>query len=286
MSTHLSEEIEEEAGTQDAVRLYLDEIGRQPLLDEQEERELAQRAEQGDREARQRLVESNLRLVVSVARHYMGRGLPLADLIQEGNLGLLHAVEKFDWRRGYRFSTYATWWIREAMIRAVENQGRAIRIPAGEAGRLRKAEQQFAAREGRDPTPEELANEARTGVERVKAIQLAVREPVSLDTPVGDRGDERLGDLVSDPEVGPTLDELAVHRQLSADVRQLMRVLSPREQQVLVYRFGLDGGEARTLERVAEQMGVSRCRVHQLEQRALRKLRRAAGRGLMEYLAS
>ncbi|MDI3299312.1 MAG: sigma-70 family RNA polymerase sigma factor [Bacillota bacterium] len=286
MSTLLTETEEEEDRAQDSVRLYLDEIGRQPLLGEEEERELARRSEQGDREARRRLIESNLRLVVSLARHYVGRGLPLGDLIQEGNMGLMHAAEKFDWRRGYRFSTYATWWIREAMVRAIENQARAIRIPAGEASRLRKAERAFAGREGRDPSPEELASEAGTGVERVQAILRAAREPVSLDTPVGDRGEGRLGDFVRDEGPAATLDELAMSRQLSLEIRRLMGGLGPREQQVLALRFGLDGDEPRTLEAVARQMGISRCRVHQLEQRALRKLRRAADRGLVEYLAS
>ncbi|MBX5465212.1 MAG: sigma-70 family RNA polymerase sigma factor [Clostridia bacterium] len=271
---------------QDSLRLYLDEIGRQPLLDEEEERALARRAEQGEREARRRLVESNLRLVVSLARHYTGRGLPLADLIQEGNLGLIHAVEKFDWRRGYRFSTYATWWIREAMVRAIDNQARAIRLPAGEANRLRRAEEAFTRREGREPSPEELAGEAGTGVERVRAILRAAGEPVSLEAPVGEREEGRLGDFVRDEAASAELDEVAMSRQLSLEVRRLLEGLTPRERQVLALRYGLGGDEPRTLEAVARRMGVSRCRVHQLEQRALRKLRRTAGRELAEFLAS
>jgi RNA polymerase primary sigma factor len=270
--------------TQDPLKLYVRQIGGGPLLTAAEERELARRKDAGDELAKQRLIECNLRLVMSITRHYTKAGVPLLDLIQEGNLGLIRAVEKFDWKLGYKLSTYATWWIRQAVTRALADQGRTIRLPvhvAEQARRMLRARRILTQKLNRDPVPAELAAESGLTVERVIELLELVEDPVSLDTPVGD-GESLYSDLIEDKDSDSPADVTA--KQLRA--RELARALSrldPRARRVLVLRFGLDGEKPRTLEQVGRELEVTRERIRQLEARALRELR-AFAPGLRLYL--
>ena len=259
----------------DPVRMYLKEIGRVPLLTAEEEIELARRIEQGDEEAKRRLAEANLRLVVSIAKKYVGRGMLFLDLIQEGNLGLIKAVEKFDYRKGYKFSTYATWWIRQAITRAIADQARTIRIPVHMVetiNKLIRVSRQLLQELGREPTPEEIAEEMDIPVERVREIMKIAQEPVSLETPIGEEEDSHLGDFIED-EDAPAPAEAASYLLLKEQLEEVLDTLTPREEKVLRLRFGLDDGRARTLEEVGHVFGVTRERIRQIEAKALRKLR-------------
>ncbi|WRP15805.1 RNA polymerase sigma factor RpoD [Geochorda subterranea] len=259
----------------DPVRMYLKEIGRVPLLTAEEEVELAKRIEQGDEEAKRRLAEANLRLVVSIAKRYVGRGMLFLDLIQEGNLGLLKAVEKFDYRKGYKFSTYATWWIRQAITRAIADQARTIRIPVHMVetiNKLIRVSRQLLQELGREPTPEEIAHEMEMPVERVREIMKIAQEPVSLETPIGEEEDSHLGDFIEDQEA-PAPPEAASASMLREQLENVLDTLNPREEKVLRLRFGLDDGKQRTLEEVGQVFGVTRERIRQIEAKALRKLR-------------
>lgn len=262
-------------GLDDHVRMYLKEIGRVPLLTAEEEVELAMRIEQGDEEARRRLAEANLRLVVSIAKRYVGRGMLLLDLIQEGNLGLIKAVEKFDYRKGYKFSTYATWWIRQAITRAIADQARTIRIPVHMVetiNKLIRVSRQLLQELGREPTPEEIAAEMELPVERVREIMKIAQEPVSLETPIGEEEDSHLGDFIEDQEA-PAPAEAASFLMLKEQLEGVLDTLTAREKKVLRLRFGLDDGRSRTLEEVGQVFGVTRERIRQIEAKALRKLR-------------
>ena len=271
----------------DPIRMYLKEIGKIPLLSTDEEIELAKRMENGDEEARKRLAEANLRLVVSIAKRYVGRGMQFLDLIQEGNLGLIKAVEKFDYRKGYKFSTYATWWIRQAITRAIADQARTIRIPVHMVetiNRLIRASRQMVQELGREPTPEELARKLDMPVERVREIKKISQDPVSLETPIGEEEDSHLGDFIQDDNVMVPADQAAftlLHEQLM----ESLETLSEREQQVLRLRFGLDDGRPRTLEEVGRVFHVTRERIRQIEAKALRKLRHPSrSKKLKDYL--
>ncbi len=267
--------IPEGVGIDDPVRMYLKEIGRVPLLTAEEEIEYAKRIEQGDEEAKRRLAEANLRLVVSIAKRYVGRGMQLLDLIQEGNLGLIKAVEKFDYRKGFKFSTYATWWIRQAITRAIADQARTIRIPVHMVetiNKLTRVSRQLLQELGRAPQPEEIAAEMDLPVERVREIMKIAQEPVSLETPIGEEEDSHLGDFIEDHEaLAPA--EAASFTMLREQLSSVLESLTPREQQVLRLRFGLDDGRTRTLEEVGQVFGVTRERIRQIEAKALRKLR-------------
>ncbi|MBE3574106.1 MAG: RNA polymerase sigma factor RpoD [Firmicutes bacterium] len=271
----------------DPVRMYLKEIGRVPLLTPQEEVELAKRIEAGDEEAKRRLTEANLRLVVSIAKRYVGRGMLFLDLIQEGNLGLLKAVEKFDYRKGYKFSTYATWWIRQAITRAIADQARTIRIPVHMVetiNKLIRVHRQLLQELGRDPTPEEIAKEMGMPVERVREIQKVAQEPVSLETPIGEEEDSHLGDFIPDDDA-PAPAERAAFHLLKEQLEDVLDTLNPREERVLRLRFGLDDGRTRTLEEVGQAFGVTRERIRQIEAKALRKLRHPSrSRKLKDFL--
>lgn len=259
----------------DPVRMYLKEIGKIPLLTPEEEIELAKRIEQGDEEAKKRLIEANLRLVVSIAKRYVGRGMLFLDLIQEGNLGLLKAVEKFDYRKGYKFSTYATWWIRQAITRAIADQARTIRIPVHMVetiNKLIRVQRQLLQELGREPTPEELAKEMGMPEEKVREIMKIAQEPVSLETPIGEEKDSHLGDFIPD-EDAPAPAEAAAFTMLKEQLMDVLDTLTPREEKVLRLRFGLDDGRARTLEEVGKEFNVTRERIRQIEAKALRKLR-------------
>lgn len=259
----------------DPVRMYLKEIGKIPLLTPEEEIELAKRIEQGDEEAKKRLIEANLRLVVSIAKRYVGRGMLFLDLIQEGNLGLLKAVEKFDYRKGYKFSTYATWWIRQAITRAIADQARTIRIPVHMVetiNKLIRVQRQLLQELGREPTPEELAKEMGMPEEKVREIMKIAQEPVSLETPIGEEEDSHLGDFIPD-EDAPAPAEAAAYTMLKEQLMDVLDTLTPREEKVLRLRFGLDDGRARTLEEVGKEFNVTRERIRQIEAKALRKLR-------------
>jgi len=259
----------------DPVRMYLKEIGRVPLLTAEEEVELAKRIEKGDEEAKRRLAEANLRLVVSIAKRYVGRGMLFLDLIQEGNLGLIKAVEKFDYRKGYKFSTYATWWIRQAITRAIADQARTIRIPVHMVetiNKLIRVSRQLLQELGREPTPEEIAHEMEIPVERVREIMKIAQEPVSLETPIGEEEDSHLGDFIED-EDSPAPAEGASFALLREQLEEVLDSLTPREEKVLRLRFGLDDGRSRTLEEVGQVFGVTRERIRQIEAKALRKLR-------------
>lgn len=271
----------------DPVRMYLKEIGRVPLLTAQEEVELAKRIEQGDEEAKKRLAEANLRLVVSIAKRYVGRGMLFLDLIQEGNLGLLKAVEKFDYRKGYKFSTYATWWIRQAITRAIADQARTIRIPVHMVetiNKLIRVQRQLLQELGREPTPEEIAQRMGITVERVREIQKVAQEPVSLETPIGEEEDSHLGDFIED-EDAPAPAEAAGYQLLKEQLEEVLDTLTNREEKVLRLRFGLSDGRARTLEEVGQVFGVTRERIRQIEAKALRKLRHPTrSKKLRDYL--
>ena len=259
----------------DPVRMYLKEIGRVPLLNAQQEVDLAQRIEQGDESAAKQLAEANLRLVVSIARRYVGRGMHFLDLIQEGNLGLMKAVEKFDYRKGFKFSTYATWWIRQAISRAIADQARTIRIPVHMVetiNRLVRTQRQLLQDLGREPTAEEIADEMDVSAERVREIMKVAQEPVSLETPIGDEGDSHLADFIEDEEAESPADA-ASYLLLREQIGEVLATMTPREQKVLELRFGLEDGRARTLEEVGHAFGVTRERIRQIEAKALRKLR-------------
>lgn len=259
----------------DPVRMYLKEIGRVPLLTPEEEVELAKRIERGDEEARRRLTEANLRLVVSIAKRYVGRGMLFLDLIQEGNLGLIKAVEKFDYSKGFKFSTYATWWIRQAITRAIADQARTIRIPVHMVetiNKLIRVSRQLVQELGRDPTPEEIAREMDLSEERVREILKIAQEPVSLETPIGEEEDSHLGDFIEDQDA-PAPAEAASFMMLREQLEDVLDTLTDREEQVLRLRFGLDDGRSRTLEEVGQVFGVTRERIRQIEAKALRKLR-------------
>ncbi len=259
----------------DPVRMYLKEIGKVPLLSADEEIELAQRMETGDEAAKKRLAEANLRLVVSIAKRYVGRGMLFLDLIQEGNLGLIKAVEKFDYRKGYKFSTYATWWIRQAITRAIADQARTIRIPVHMVetiNKLIRVSRQLLQELGRDPSPEEIAEELDMPVGKVREILKIAQEPVSLETPIGEEEDSHLGDFIPDTEMMIPADA-AAFTLLKEQLLEVLNTLTDREQKVLRLRFGLDDGRARTLEEVGSKFGVTRERIRQIEAKALRKLR-------------
>ena len=272
---------------EDPVRMYLKEIGKVPLLSAEEEIELAKRMELGDQEAKKRLAEANLRLVVSIAKRYVGRGLLFLDLIQEGNLGLIKAVEKFDYRKGYKFSTYATWWIRQAITRAIADQARTIRIPVHMVetiNKLIRVSRQLLQELGREPTPEEIAAEMNMPVERVREILKISQEPVSLETPIGEEEDSHLGDFIQDDNV-PVPADAAAFTLLKEQLEEVLGTLTEREQKVLTLRFGLEDGRARTLEEVGKEFNVTRERIRQIEAKALRKLRHPSrSRKLKDYL--
>ena len=272
---------------EDPVRMYLKEIGKVPLLSADEEIELAKRMEEGDEDAKKRLAEANLRLVVSIAKRYVGRGMLFLDLIQEGNLGLIKAVEKFDYRKGYKFSTYATLWIRQAITRAIADQARTIRIPVHMVetiNKLIRVSRQLLQELGREPTPEEIAAEMKLPVERVREILKISQEPVSLETPIGEEEDSHLGDFIQDDNV-PVPADAAAFTLLKEQLVEVLSTLTDREQKVLRLRFGLDDGRARTLEEVGKEFNVTRERIRQIEAKALRKLRHPSrSRKLKDYL--
>ena len=272
---------------EDPERMYLKEIGKVPLLSAEEEIELAKRMELGDQEAKKRLAEANLRLVVSIAKRYVGRGMLFLDLIQEGNLGLIKAVEKFDYRKGYKFSTYATWWIRQAITRAIADQARTIRIPVHMVetiNKLIRVSRQLLQELGREPTPEEIAAEMNMPVERVREILKISQEPVSLETPIGEEEDSHLGDFIQDDNV-PVPADAAAFTLLKEQLEEVLGTLTEREQKVLTLRFGLEDGRARTLEEVGKEFNVTRERIRQIEAKALRKLRHPSrSRKLKDYL--
>ena len=279
--------VPEGVSIEDPVRMYLKEIGKVSLLTADEEIELAKRMEQGDEEAKKRLAEANLRLVVSIAKRYVGRGMLFLDLIQEGNLGLIKAVEKFDYRKGYKFSTYATWWIRQAITRAIADQARTIRIPVHMVetiNKLIRVSRQLLQELGREPTPEEIAEEMKMPVERVREILKISQEPVSLETPIGEEEDSHLGDFIQDDNV-PVPADAAAFTLLKEQLIEVLGTLTEREQKVLRLRFGLDDGRARTLEEVGKDFNVTRERIRQIEAKALRKLRHPSrSRKLKDYL--
>lgn len=271
----------------DPVRMYLKEIGKVNLLTSEEETELARRMSEGDTEARRRLAEANLRLVVSIAKRYVGRGMLLLDLIQEGNLGLIKAVEKFDYTKGYKFSTYATWWIRQAITRAIADQARTIRIPVHMVetiNKLVRVSRQLVQTLGRDPLPEEVARELNMPVDKVGEIMKIAQEPVSLETPIGEEEDSHLGDFIQDDDA-PAPSDAATFMLLKEQLVDVLSTLTPREEKVLRLRFGLDDGRARTLEEVGKEFQVTRERIRQIEAKALRKLRHPSrSRKLKDYL--
>lgn len=279
--------VPEGVSIEDPVRMYLKEIGKVPLLSADEEVELAKRMEEGDLEAKKKLAEANLRLVVSIAKRYVGRGMLFLDLIQEGNLGLIKAVEKFDYTKGYKFSTYATWWIRQAITRAIADQARTIRIPVHMVETINKfvrIQRQLLQELGREPYPEEIAKEMNMPVDRVREIQKISLEPVSLETPIGEEEDSHLGDFIQDDNV-PVPAEAAAFTLLREQLEEVLGTLTEREQKVLKLRFGLEDGRARTLEEVGKEFQVTRERIRQIEAKALRKLRHPSrSRKLKDYL--
>lgn len=271
----------------DPVRMYLKEIGKVPLLSAEDEISLAQKMEKGDGESKRRLAEANLRLVVSIAKRYVGRGMLFLDLIQEGNLGLIKAVEKFDYRKGYKFSTYATWWIRQAITRAIADQARTIRIPVHMVetiNKLIRVSRQLLQELGKEPQPEEIAKEMNMPVEKVREIMKISQEPVSLETPIGEEEDSHLGDFIPDDDA-PAPSEAAAFTLLKEQLIDVLDTLTPREEKVLRLRFGLDDGRARTLEEVGKEFNVTRERIRQIEAKALRKLRHPSrSKKLKDYL--
>ncbi len=284
---HIDMSVPEGVSLEDPVRMYLKEIGKVPLLTADQEIELAQKMEEGDEFAKKQLAEANLRLVVSIAKRYVGRGMLFLDLIQEGNMGLIKAVEKFDYRKGYKFSTYATWWIRQAITRAIADQARTIRIPVHMVetiNKLTRVSRQLLQELGREPSPEEIAEEMDIPVERVREIQKISQEPVSLETPIGEEEDSHLGDFLPDDDV-PAPSEAAASMILKEQLVEVLGTLTDREQKVLRLRFGLDDGRARTLEEVGKEFNVTRERIRQIEAKALRKLRHPSrSRKLKEFL--
>ena len=289
--TELEKELEglaslEEGYLSDPVRMYLREIGRVSLLTYEEEVALAKRVEKNEKRARERLISANLRLVVSIAKKYVNRGLTLLDLIEEGNIGLMRAVEKYDWRRGYKFSTYATWWIRQAITRAIADQARTIRIPVHMVETINKfnrISRKLMQELGREPSPEEVAMEMEIEPEKVREIIKVSQEPASLEAPVGEEEDSRLGDFIQDVSASPT--DQATQALLKDHIREVLATLSPREAKVLEYRFGLEDGKQRTLEEVGREFGVTRERIRQIEAKAIRKLRHPTrAKKLRDYL--
>lgn len=276
----------EEGYLSDPVRMYLREIGRVSLLKYEEEVALAKRVEKSDKKAREKLIDANLRLVVSIAKKYVNRGLTLLDLIEEGNIGLMRAVVKYDWRRGFKFSTYATWWIRQAITRAIADQARTIRIPVHMVETINKfnrISRKLIQELGREPAPEEVAMEMEVPVEKVREIIKVSQEPASLEAPVGEEEDSRLGDFIQDASASPT--DQATHALLKDHIREMLETLSPREAKVLEYRFGLEDGKQRTLEEVGREFGVTRERIRQIEAKAIRKLRHPTrAKKLRDYL--
>ena len=271
----------------DPVRIYLREIGRIPLLTYEEEIELAKRVLEGDEEAKQKLAESNLRLVVNLAKKYVGRGMQFLDLIQEGNMGLIKAVDKFDYTKGFKFSTYATWWIRQAITRAIADQGRTIRIPVHMVetiNKLIRTSRHLLQQLGREPSPEEIAKEMEIPVEKVAEIQKIAQDPVSLETPIGEEDDSHLGDFIQDDDsLAPQ--DVAAYTLLKEQLEEIMKTLTPREAKVLKLRFGLEDGKARTLEEVGREFNVTRERIRQIEAKALRKLRHPSrSKKLKDYI--
>ncbi|WP_333649810.1 RNA polymerase sigma factor RpoD [Lacrimispora sp.] len=279
--------VPEGVSVEDPVRMYLKEIGKVPLLSSEDEIEFAKNIELGDENAKQSLTEANLRLVVSIAKRYVGRGMQFLDLIQEGNLGLIKAVEKFDYRKGYKFSTYATWWIRQAITRAIADQARTIRIPVHMVetiNRLVRVSRQLLQELGREPVPEEIAARANMPVERVREIMKVSQEPVSLETPIGEEEDSHLGDFIQDEQVMVPADA-ATFTMLHEQLMEVLDTLTEREQKVLKLRFGLDDGRPRTLEEVGKEFNVTRERIRQIEAKALRKLRHPSrSKKLKDYL--
>ncbi len=279
--------IPEGISTDDPVRMYLKEIGKVPLLTADEEIDIAQRMEKGDEEAKKKLAEANLRLVVSIAKRYVGRGMLFLDLIQEGNLGLIKAVEKFDYRKGYKFSTYATWWIRQAITRAIADQARTIRIPVHMVetiNKLIRISRQLLQEYGREPTPEEIAKAMGVSESKVREIIKIAQEPVSLETPIGEEEDSHLGDFIPDDDA-PAPAEAASHALMKEQLRDVLDTLTQREEKVLRLRFGLDDGHQRTLEEVGKEFCVTRERIRQIEAKALRKLRHPSrSKKLKDYL--
>ena len=277
----------ERGSAEDPVRMYLKEIGRIPLLSSEEEIELAKRMEMGDEEAKKKLSEANLRLTVSIAKRYSGRGMQFLDLIQEGNLGLIKAVEKFDYRKGYKFSTYATWWIRQSITRAIADQARTIRIPVHMVetmNRVNRTSRRLLQEYGREPTPEEIAVTMNLPEERILEVSKISQEPVSLETPIGEEEDSHLGDFIQDEHV-PVPSEEAAHTLLREQLEEVMDTLSDREQKVLALRFGLEDGKPHTLEEVGRDFQVTRERIRQIEAKALRKLRHPTrSRKLRDFL--
>ncbi len=271
----------------DPVRMYLREIGKIPLLNYDQELELAQKILEGDEEAKQKLAESNLRLVVSIAKKYVGRGMLFLDLIQEGNMGLIKAVEKFDYTKGFKFSTYATWWIRQAITRAIADQARTIRIPVHMVetiNKLIRTSRHLLQQLGREPTPEEIAKEMEISVEKVMEIQKIAQDPVSLETPIGEEDDSHLGDFIQDDD-SPAPQDSAAYTLLKEQLEEVMQTLTPREAKVLKLRFGLEDGKARTLEEVGKEFMVTRERIRQIEAKALRKLRHPSrSKKLRDYM--
>ena len=286
---NIEQSVSDMVGVDDPVRMYLKEIGKVPLLSMEEEVELAKRMGEGDEEAKKKLAESNLRLVVSIAKRYVGRGMQFLDLIQEGNLGLIKAVEKFDYTKGYKFSTYATWWIRQAITRAIADQARTIRIPVHMVetiNRLLRTQRQLIQDLGREPSIEELAEAMDLSIQRVREIQKISQEPVSLETPIGEEDDSHLGDFIQDDNMPMPMDA-ASFTLLREQLIEVMGSLTEREQKVLRLRFGLDDGRARTLEEVGKEFNVTRERIRQIEAKALRKLRHPSrSRKLKDFLES
>ena len=271
----------------DPVKVYLKEIGRVPLLSSEEEIDLAIRIANGDVQAKQRLSEANLRLVVSIAKRYLGRGMQFLDLIQEGNLGLIKAVDKFDYTKGFKFSTYATWWIRQAITRAIADQARTIRIPVHMVetiNKVKKVQSQLLHQNGHEPTPDEIADELDLPVDKVREIMRVAQEPVSLETPIGEEEDSHLGDFIPD-DGAPAPANAASHTMLREQLSDVLSTLTPREEKVLRLRFGLEDGRSRTLEEVGKEFNVTRERIRQIEAKALRKLRHPSrSRKLKDYL--
>ncbi|MDD5233172.1 MAG: sigma-70 family RNA polymerase sigma factor [Syntrophales bacterium] len=276
----------EEAPSEDPLRIYMRDVGRISLLTQAQEIELAKRSEKGDPDARRRLIEANLRLVISIARRYINRGLSLSDLIQAGNIGLMRAVKTFDWRRGFKLSTYATWWIRQSITRTIADQGRIIRIPVHmkeTAGKVARATEQLAQKLDREPSPEEIAGEAGVPVERVRRVQKMVQEPVSLDTPFTEDGERSLFDIVQNRDALSPADS-AGRSRVREQIEAMLETLKPREQEILKLRFGLKDGRTYTLEEIGKTLGVTRERVRQIEAKALKKLRLPGRRKLLEEI--